>query len=577
MNSTATTRSFVTATYQGDTEWSAQDFFHRALIGMGPRCAAEASVCKTEWMRLKPARTSELQDYPAEWHQGWQRACMDWTRCSLDARREILVLYWPKNLESKDICAADGLGTANPIEPPTGWATTITTSALTFQGDDLFPRSYAYTGYDGQLTSGELDAKSAVRSVLSGPFTFTYPTVYIAHHPITLYDVDPRMDERWRLGRMDDWIYRSTKPAGVVPVHSTDIFSIHPKEETRVHGLQFAQQIANGKLLGNFFALNKSQTLDIRPFNFVDMQDPVPASLFYGARYSDCAGIQTHCATITDGTYQPQIRLKRSFWNSIMGNEDSPCRPANLVDPPVALIPIPGATLQPPKPHHTPASPASAAGRVVMPMPTGASFPEIQIQSSKDSDERRARPSTFSAFRADRDGGLGSQPGSQSDAGGISPSRHLGEQILESGVLGDSSAQNPDKGSNGKVIPAGSNSHVADENPSKPGNTQFGTQQTLNGVSRPIHGTDQNEDSHNQDKSSSGTRKLDNFVGDSVEDQSPTATKSTESRGSKTQALKLSSSLKSSAIEARVLNSPWLVSVSLVPIFLGIGFRAIIV
>lgn len=77
--------------------------------------------------------------------------------------------------------------------------------------------------------------------------------------------------------------------------------------------------------------------LETVPFDFGHLQSPVPASVYYDARSEDCWGIkQTHCGTITDDMYRPQLMIKNKVWASIAPKWYA-CQRPELVDPPIVL------------------------------------------------------------------------------------------------------------------------------------------------------------------------------------------------------------------------------------------------
>jgi hypothetical protein len=189
-------------------------------------------------------------------------------------------------------------------------------------------------------------------SVLSGPWTFTYPSVYLAHHAIT----HSRMKQR------DNWDntawFSTTAPAGIIPLHTSDIYSVHLKLGVfNGSGVDYARRVARGEFepfldlkgwattdeeimeeSGSTKANKKfrsEDTYETYPFNFGDLQDPVPASLYFNGR-TDCWGQQSHCATITGDTYRPRIKLKNRIWASLLP-QGFDCRRLQFVDPPIRL------------------------------------------------------------------------------------------------------------------------------------------------------------------------------------------------------------------------------------------------
>jgi hypothetical protein len=97
-------------------------------------------------------------------------------------------------LTSRNICASEGYGSAVTLENslPDGFTTTV--DAISFRGPDI----HWITAYEGMLLNPRPYLKTNQLAgscitprpltdpfILKGPFTFTYPTVYLAHHAIT--------------------------------------------------------------------------------------------------------------------------------------------------------------------------------------------------------------------------------------------------------------------------------------------------------------------------------------------------------------------------------------------------------
>jgi hypothetical protein len=93
----------------------------------------------------------------------------------------------------------------------------------------------------------------------------------------------------------------------------------------------------------SYFDITTSDQLrqnTIKAFDYANLQDPVPASVYYDAR-PDCWGEQTHCATITDGTYRPNLVLRNRIWLDLVRNASIKiCSWPVLADPHMALYPL---------------------------------------------------------------------------------------------------------------------------------------------------------------------------------------------------------------------------------------------
>jgi hypothetical protein len=206
-------------------------------------------------------------------------------------------------------------------------------------------------------------------STLQGPFTFTYPSVYLAHRPITRVDepagytlVSPwlvRSDQKPRVGRI-------IRNASTIAVHSNDVYSEVVRMLNTETGVEYARLVAAGKFSPLTVPLQPVLPLDYEtrtrlPFDYGHLQNPVPASIYYQAR-SDCWGEQMHCGTITDDSYRPTIVVKNKVWFSAFPDHFS-CRGLPLNDPPKAISILPAPTLEAPSisPFHY-ATPGSGVG-----------------------------------------------------------------------------------------------------------------------------------------------------------------------------------------------------------------------
>jgi hypothetical protein len=115
--------------------------------------------------------------------------------------------------------------------------------------------------------------------------------------------------------------HREVRSAGIIPLKAEDIFSEVRHYQNAEQGLQYAHMVANGSFFPRYHHHDIMKNVEdgttylpyfINSFNFGNLEDPVPASIFYNARTGDCWGSQTHCNTITDGQYRPRIALRNS-------------------------------------------------------------------------------------------------------------------------------------------------------------------------------------------------------------------------------------------------------------------------
>jgi hypothetical protein len=271
--------------------------------------------------------------------------------CDLETG-EVVLIYWPDNAVSRDLCGSRGSGSSATI-PWSSRGTVVTKAAITFRGKDIYIRSingedidYA-TGVRGLRT--EFFAQNpfmpyTTEWVMEGPFTFTSPTVYLAHKAITRREMiniytKHNVTGAW-VNVNSSWVgLKVIRPEGIIPLNSTEIFSIRTKLPAKYGGdsLSFAHDMASGKYDPVIPMQTHNELFETVPFDFGHLQAP-PAAAYYMARTFDCLGKATHCGTITDDDYRPNIRLSRSVWARMFTDFD--CMDPLAVDPPIALTPL---------------------------------------------------------------------------------------------------------------------------------------------------------------------------------------------------------------------------------------------
>lgn len=326
-------------------------------------------------------RTIITPNYPSE-------ACPHATPCQLDVQNEVLLFYWPQNLTSRNICASNGYGTASTM-PVTGLASTAVVEDIHFRGQDL-----QLLNCDRCKTVPR-DSSPAEPSSLPGKWTFTSPTVYLAHRAmhatrtsLSVASGDPLLIY-WHY--LNSTIV-SIAPATVVSLAASDLFSKRPSTQNfnAGDGVEYARLVAQGNYnpplvqwIGeNIYASELTSNRLTASFDFGQIQEPVPASAYFDARHEDCWGIQTHCGTITHGMYRPELYIRGDVFTSEMRKNSvaGGCTIPRLVDPPIALRPIPNQEQEPVHPNlPAPNAPASAPVAMV----TGAGYDVAESQPNQ--------------------------------------------------------------------------------------------------------------------------------------------------------------------------------------------------
>lgn len=251
---------------------------------------------------------------------------------------EVMLMYWPHKVKSRDICATTEETSGQMFNNTTssGISATVSTNVVQFRGQDLYQREESWI-VSGSTTSA-VSSSWAYNTPwnMTGDFKFVSPTVYVAHHPITakIFEITASCNELGCGERTQELPDSLMRPSGIIPVHSTDVSSALPRYESKTfNGLEYAHKMASGLFMGKYMFGN------FKRVNFEDMLDPVPASVYFDARAHDCVGKQTHCGTITDGSYRPDIFLDFGFWKSLLPTDED-CGAMKVNDPPVTLVAV---------------------------------------------------------------------------------------------------------------------------------------------------------------------------------------------------------------------------------------------
>jgi hypothetical protein len=346
--------SLVTVTVSRDNGWS----YYRKDNGTKPQCGKlDPFYCRllyaASYQEIGPDVIYNDQDIaPIP-----QELCPILHTCLADIE-EVILIYWPDNIVSRNICALNehGSSVTRPWDSRRG--SIFTTDAITFKGQDLYLRTIngqdflqyyilgkgGSGGYDEEVEKLReipriIAGESYVRSsIMLGDWSFTSPTIYMAHKAITAkhYIQVPKHEST---SAMDWYTPHLIQSAGIIPLEPHDISSLRLNHQSgHINHVRIAQLIAKGAFHPVLRADYVKSLHETHSFDLADLQNPVPASVYYDARSADCWGQQSHCETITDDSYRPKLKLARSIWSSIYG--DYICGDAMLFDPPISLHPL---------------------------------------------------------------------------------------------------------------------------------------------------------------------------------------------------------------------------------------------
>jgi hypothetical protein len=271
----------------------------------------------------EPTLTAPLEDDKDNPRHQCGRA----TQCGLGISRELVLIHWRTSSQDHGSprcfnTPARFVSTTNSYALPR----TFSTDAITFRGLELW-------------LGGVIEEPGTTSSVLRINFTFTSPTVYIAHHAIvsTLLSGKKRPE-------------RTIISAGIIPVNATDIYtsSLMIPDVT-----EWARRIGRGETIREPRNIRPNGAL--KRLDFADLHEPVPATAYYSHNVPCWFG-GAACATLTDGNFRPTLYLHDRIYYSLLhwdepGHEWKPddCHLPKVWDPDIEVEPLPGEP--PPDPN----------------------------------------------------------------------------------------------------------------------------------------------------------------------------------------------------------------------------------
>lgn len=313
----------------------------QSTLGTQPTCTLALDTCNRLYEAYEGVETGDVKlladtDAPVL-DRIIQHACAQWKDCSMQTGQELVLLYWPERV-SQDVCALNGYGTVQALPLPTrpfkslNFTPNITLTAITFRGKDIYG-PYVTDIYPPPIDY--LKKRFIGPSVMYGNWTLFSPTVYIAHHPITL-SITQRNLLSVDHNSIEHAYSNAVLASGILPLRPEDVSSVYSVVDGEPTGLEWVSSVINGRYLnhemreGNFNFTHITTQL-----NFNHLADPVPASIYFKARW-DCRGNVTHCSTITDDSHRPKLYINRAVWQQAMPS-GLRCRLPPFVDPASAL------------------------------------------------------------------------------------------------------------------------------------------------------------------------------------------------------------------------------------------------
>jgi hypothetical protein len=114
-------------------------------------------------------------------------------------------------------------------------------------------------------------------------------------------------------------------PAGLLPISSSDVYTYShiPWSSCSIRATEYARLVAQGKYNPGLSGRDGDTFFELGPigrnrhFDFHDLEYPITASVYFNAR-PDCWYRQSHCQTITEDNYRPEISLDQKIWDDML-------------------------------------------------------------------------------------------------------------------------------------------------------------------------------------------------------------------------------------------------------------------
>jgi hypothetical protein len=360
-----TTASTITMVHRGWTPGIWRATCTRTLEPPYPGCTVAPNYCDSLWKSYSSKIPTFSETAPFEVPPGKPfHPCDGPEVCFIDVNVDAVLLYWPPNLESRNVCAADELDFGRTM-PSYSSPTVTTITEIKFPGKNSYSLAWeTITEHDPRIEP----------SVLTGSWIVTSPDILLAHRPMVLtsYTHEPGR------GEFGDAIrtVSTLRSAGIITLQPQDVYSrTEPVFRTK-GGIDEARMMANGSWR---LAADRLVTgwlnfpVQTVPVNFAHLQNPVPASIYFGAE-SQCWGEQTHCGTIIDDSYRFKMEIASRVWRTLVPEHQFCMKPDLIVSPMIlsagASQNLATATRKPTSAYTTPASPSRQYGLVSGPQPT---------------------------------------------------------------------------------------------------------------------------------------------------------------------------------------------------------------
>lgn len=361
-----------------------------------PDCSVPKAYCDDLWKSYKQELSTFSETEPFQTAPNMPKGqCEGPMECVLNLQDDVVLLYWPAELASSSSC--DSKSNNNHITSDSkqdGPPKIATITEIRLPGKDLYRKFWVIRNSSFPFTERTVNP-----TTLTGSWVVTSPYILLAHRAISSTTI---IGQEEMSGTRTSPISATIRPAGVITLQPQDVYSRRPLM-FEGGGLGLARSIANGIWRpgpGQLVAENGIPHTT-EPFNFNNLQNPVPASVYYDAM-SHCWGGQSYCATITDDSYHPNILIARHVWRSLLPDAYA-CGLPRLVDPAVSMRVFQDVTLLPADlPTNVPTNPTAESqpglGSMINILQPSSAFPSPVPKTYTDY-PKTTLPPTLDDFR----------------------------------------------------------------------------------------------------------------------------------------------------------------------------------
>jgi hypothetical protein len=150
-----------------------------ATTTRSPRCRVPREFCDSLWTSYHKALEMFSETGPFQTAPGMTLYPCQIPDCHLNDQDDHVVIYWPPEVVSRNICAREEADFGRTLPPRSPSVTTIT--KINFPGLNSYHLSWVSDGYTGRWDDPRLEP-----SVLTGSWELTSPNILVAHRAMVM-------------------------------------------------------------------------------------------------------------------------------------------------------------------------------------------------------------------------------------------------------------------------------------------------------------------------------------------------------------------------------------------------------